>query len=52
MSDVATLLSEFLDQLNAGGAPEAAEFLDRAESDEQRTEVLHDASAPPRRRAA
>jgi hypothetical protein len=39
MSDVATLLSEFLDQLNAGGAPEATAFLARAETDEQRIEL-------------
>jgi hypothetical protein len=39
MSDVATLLSEFLDELNAGGAPEATSFLARAENDEQRVEL-------------
>lgn len=39
MSDVATLLAEFVDALNAGSAPEAFEYLQRAESSEQRVEL-------------
>lgn len=39
MTDAATLLAEFVDQLNAGGAPEAGDFLQRAEDDEQRNEL-------------
>lgn len=39
MSDAATLLAEFIDQLNSGGAPDAGEFLARADDDAQRLEL-------------
>lgn len=39
MTDVATLLAEFIDQLNAGAAPQVDDFLVRAESDEARVEL-------------
>ncbi len=39
MTDAATLLAEFVDALHAGAAPEAADYLLRAESDAQRVEL-------------
>lgn len=39
MTDVATLLGEFLDELNAGNGPEAAAFLDKADTDADRIEL-------------
>ncbi|MGB1583766.1 MAG: hypothetical protein ACPHCI_08245 [Solirubrobacterales bacterium] len=39
MTDVATLLGEFLDELNAGNRPEAAAFLDKADTDADRIEL-------------
>lgn len=39
MSDAATLLAEFVDQLHAGAAPDAGEFLGRAGDDAQRQEL-------------
>lgn len=39
MTDVATLLGEFLDELNAGNAPEAAAFIEKAESETDRIEL-------------
>lgn len=39
MSDVATLLKEFVDELGAGLQPDAALFIERAETDEDRREL-------------
>lgn len=39
MTDVATLLGEFLDELNAGRGPEAAVFLNQAETEADRIEL-------------
>ncbi|MBJ7458257.1 MAG: hypothetical protein JHD02_03620 [Thermoleophilaceae bacterium] len=39
MTDVATLLGEFLDELNAGRGPEAADFIEKAESVSDRIEL-------------
>lgn len=39
MADVATLLSEFVDALGAGRQPEAAVYIERAESDDERKEL-------------
>jgi transcriptional regulator with XRE-family HTH domain len=39
MTDVATLLSEFVDELNAGHQPDAEQFIGRAESIEDRKEL-------------
>jgi hypothetical protein len=39
MTDVATLLAEFVDALHAGSLPDAGAFLARAESDEARKEL-------------
>ncbi len=39
MTDVATLLGEFLDELNAGHGPEAADFLNQAETEADRIEL-------------
>ena len=39
MTDVATLLSEYVDALSGGAAPEVNEFLSRAASQEERIEL-------------
>lgn len=39
MTDVATLLGEFLDELNAGNGPEAAVFIEKADSEADRIEL-------------
>lgn len=39
MTDTATLLAEFVDALTAGGAPEASDFIARAESEADRKEL-------------
>ncbi len=39
MTDVATLLGEFVDDLNAGRGPEAAAFIEKAESEADRKEL-------------
>jgi hypothetical protein len=39
MADVATLLKEFVDELSAGGQPDALSFIDRAESEDDRKEL-------------
>lgn len=39
MTDVATLLGEFLDELNAGNGPEVAVFIEKAESEADRIEL-------------
>jgi hypothetical protein len=39
MTDVATLLGEFLDELNAGNLPEAAAFIEKADSPAERIEL-------------
>lgn len=39
MTDVATLLGEFLDELNAGNGPEVTAFIEKAESESDRIEL-------------